>query len=98
MRFFVAGAMYRASGALFSTIETVAGEKPLAVATSLMVMVWFFPLCRFTAAPPGELSSGVCRSNCNVGGFTGIARVLFRGRFKGHGFTEAGCFPGPINQ
>src|SRR4029077_10096205 len=48
MRFFVAGAMYRASGALFSTIETVAGEKPLEFATSLIVMVWSFPLCRFT--------------------------------------------------
>src|SRR6266704_7171497 len=48
MRFFVVGAMYRASGALFNTIETVAGEKPLDFATSLIVMVWFFPLCRFT--------------------------------------------------
>src|ERR1700731_290506 len=48
MRFFVVGAMYRASGALFSTIETVAGEKPLDFATSLMVMVWFFALCRLT--------------------------------------------------
>src|SRR5690242_1557939 len=48
MRFFVAGAMYRASGALFSTIETVAGENPLDFATSLIVIVWFFPLCRFT--------------------------------------------------
>jgi hypothetical protein len=33
---------------LFSTIETVAGEKPLDFATSLIVMVWFLPLCRFT--------------------------------------------------
>lgn len=70
MRFFVAGAMYRASGALLSTIETVAGEKPLDFATSLIVMVWFFPLCRFTPALPERLSSGVCGSNCNVGGFT----------------------------
>jgi hypothetical protein len=29
--------MYRASGALFSTIETVADENPLAVATSRIV-------------------------------------------------------------
>src|SRR5579859_712932 len=29
--------MYRASGALFSTMETVAGEKPVALATSRMV-------------------------------------------------------------
>src|SRR5229473_7852216 len=48
MRFFVAGAMYLASGALFSTIETVAGEKPLDFATSLIVTVWLLPLCRFT--------------------------------------------------
>src|SRR5882724_11938826 len=47
MRFFVAGAIYRASGALFSTIDTVAGEKPLDFATSRIVMVWFFPLCLF---------------------------------------------------
>src|SRR5216684_703945 len=29
-------------------METVAGEKPLDFATSLIVMVWFLPLCRFT--------------------------------------------------
>jgi hypothetical protein len=46
--FFVAGAMYRASGALFSTMETVAGEKPLAWATSLIVTIFTFPLCGFT--------------------------------------------------
>src|SRR5207248_3448113 len=35
--FLVAGAMYRAKGALFSTMETVAGEKPLRFATSFIV-------------------------------------------------------------
>src|SRR5260370_13450229 len=54
MRFFVAGAMYRANGALFRTIETVAGEKPLDFATSFIVMVWFFPLCRLTAMSTSE--------------------------------------------
>src|SRR5580704_15074314 len=49
MRFLVAGAMYRASGALFSTMETVAGEKPLACATSRIVIVRFLLLGRFTA-------------------------------------------------
>src|SRR5258707_6811230 len=29
-------------------METVAGEKPLDFATSLIVIVWFLPLCRFT--------------------------------------------------
>src|SRR5260370_42398188 len=29
-------------------MEPVAGEKPLDFATSLIVMVWFPPLCRFT--------------------------------------------------
>jgi hypothetical protein len=48
MRFFVAGAMYRASGALFRTMETVAGEKPLAFATSRIVIVPFLPRARFT--------------------------------------------------
>jgi hypothetical protein len=37
MRFLVAGAMYLAKGALFSTMETVAGENPLCVATSRIV-------------------------------------------------------------
>src|SRR5579859_3599642 len=50
MRLFVAGAIYRASGALFNTIETVAGENPLCVATSRIVTVWFFSLDRFTVA------------------------------------------------
>src|ERR1700743_2384163 len=48
MRFFVAGAIYRARGALLRTIETVAGEKPLCVATSRIVTAEFFPLGRFT--------------------------------------------------
>src|ERR1700687_3661534 len=47
MRLLVAGAMYLASGALFSTIETVAGENPLCVATSRIVTAWFFSLGRF---------------------------------------------------
>src|SRR5260370_18308759 len=97
MRFFVAGAMYRASGALFSTIETVAGEKPLDLAPSLIGMVWVPPLCPFTPAPPEALSSGVCAMNCNVRSFTGL-RVLLGGRFKSHGFTEPRCFPSPVNQ
>jgi len=37
MRRLVAGAMYLASGALFKTMETVAGENPLCEATSLIV-------------------------------------------------------------
>jgi hypothetical protein len=53
MRLLVAGAMYLASGALFSTIETVAGENPLCVATSLIVTAWFFSLGRFTGGPLG---------------------------------------------
>src|SRR5579864_414670 len=52
MRLLVAGAMYLASGALFSTIETVAGENPLCVATSLIVTAWFFSLGRFTRRAP----------------------------------------------
>jgi hypothetical protein len=52
MRLFVAGAMYLARGALFSTIETVAGENPLCVATSLIVTAWLFSLGRFTRMAP----------------------------------------------
>src|SRR5438270_7284544 len=47
--------MYRANGALFSTIETVAGENPLCVATSLIVTAWPFSLGRFTRMAPSEL-------------------------------------------
>src|ERR1700687_4880330 len=48
MRFFVAGAIYRASGALFRTMDTVAGENPLCVATSRIVTASFLPLDLFT--------------------------------------------------
>src|SRR6266436_1353485 len=57
MRLLVAGAMYLASGALFSTIETVAGENPLCVATSLIVTAWFFSLGRFTRRAPRKPAS-----------------------------------------
>src|SRR6202158_66306 len=52
MRFLVAGAIYLANGALFNTIETVAGENPLCVATSFIVTAWFFSLGRFTRRAP----------------------------------------------
>src|ERR1035437_4998710 len=52
MRFFVAAGMEGASGALFSTMETVAEENPLAVATSRMVTVEFIVLWRFNAVSP----------------------------------------------
>jgi hypothetical protein len=55
MRFFVAGAMYLASGALFSTIDTVAGEKPLAVATSRIVTVEDLALGRFKDGSSGGI-------------------------------------------
>src|ERR1035438_6891806 len=53
MRFLVAGARSRANGALFNTMDTVAGENPLCVATSRMVTAAFLPLGRFT----GRLTS-----------------------------------------
>src|SRR5215468_12557210 len=46
--FLVAGAIYRARGALFRTMETVAGEKPLEFATSLIVTAADLPDGRFT--------------------------------------------------
>src|SRR5258708_8312838 len=66
MRFLVAGAIYLASGALFSTIETVAGENPLCVATSLIVTAWLFSLSRFISrAPRWPTSSRQTHSPCN---------------------------------
>jgi hypothetical protein len=44
--------MYLASGALFSTIDTVAEEKPLAVATSRMVTVGGLLVWRFKGGSP----------------------------------------------
>src|SRR5438876_874653 len=56
--------MYRASGALFNTMETVAGEKPLACATSRMVTLSTFPLIPTapqTKAVPGIRASSTRR-------------------------------------
>src|ERR1700732_2880353 len=67
MRFLVAGAIYLAKGALFSTIDTVAGENPLCVATSLIVTASFFSRGRFTRrAPWRPTSSRLIHSLCNV--------------------------------
>src|ERR1700674_4208307 len=67
MRLLVAGAIYRARGALFSTIETVAGENPLCVATSRIVTAWFFSLGRFKgvllAGPNLSYSAGTSNDN-----------------------------------
>src|ERR1700720_4197418 len=51
MRSLVATAMYRASGALLRTIETVAGETPHCFATSRMVIVRSFARDRFNGSP-----------------------------------------------
>src|ERR1700719_4827853 len=93
MRFFVAGAMYRARGALFSTIDTVAGEKPLCVATSRMVTAAFFPLGRFT----GRASSAgiiILPESPNLQSLL-HAQLLFRGHFKRQRFPEPSRLPDP---
>jgi hypothetical protein len=53
IRFLVVSGMYRESGALFRTIETVADAKPLSFATSRIVTA---ERCRFV------LSSGMALS------------------------------------
>src|SRR6266446_1547475 len=84
--------MYRASGALFSTMETVAGEKPLDCATSLIVIVWCFPLCRLTKS--GDSDCIIIHPeppNMQTPSF--LAESLFRGYFKRELFPEPARFP-----
>src|SRR5262250_1384862 len=75
--------MYCASGALFSTIETVAGENPLAFATSLIVTARLLPLFRFTLGSLWPASSGNFASECNGG-------LIFALRYSGGISNESG--------
>src|SRR5712692_411758 len=95
MRFFVAGAMYRANGALFSTIETVAGEKPLDFATSLIVMVWFFPLCRFTGMSTSAGMIIILLASLTTQWVRLPIATSFRGHLKRKLLPEAARFPHP---
>src|SRR6266851_4113311 len=61
----------RASGALFRTMETVAGEKPLRFATSLIVTASDLLDERFTRFFVAA-SSGISLLDCNGALFTGI--------------------------
>src|SRR5260221_9864316 len=60
--------MYRGNGALFSTMETVAGEKPLRLATSFMVTASVLREERFTILFVAA-SSGNFTFDCNGGLF-----------------------------
>src|SRR6267142_6412408 len=95
MRFFVAGAMYRASGALFSTIETVAGEKPLDVATSLIVTVWFLPLCRFTGMSASAGATIILLESLMMQWAPRKTPASFRWYLKRQRFAEPARFPYP---
>jgi hypothetical protein len=66
MRFLVAGAIYLASGALFRTMDTVADEKPLSVATSRIVTVELLLLWRLNAGLPPAPSSFRHNAECNL--------------------------------
>src|SRR5579859_2752424 len=73
MRRLVAGAIYLASGALFNTMETVAGENPLCVATSRIVTAWLDSLDRFTRrAPWWATSSRQTDAICNASAVDGL--------------------------
>src|SRR6266481_9117596 len=91
MRFLVAGAMERARGALLRTMETVAGENPLAFATSRMVIVRFFSLARFTRARlrghhhPAKAAQ-IATKRC-------ASRRLFCRDVEGHFRAEPGGLP-----
>src|SRR6266436_6378541 len=111
MRLFVAGAIYLASGALFSTIDTVAGENPLCVATSLIVTAWLSSLGRFTRrAPRWPTSSRQTDSPCNrfaitvhstvVGARLSTLRLppphsLLRRHLERQWLLEPACLPNP---
>src|SRR5258707_13291286 len=66
--------MYRANGALFSTMETVAGEKPLRLATSFMVTASVLREERFTilfvAASSGKTDAVTMKDVANLSGFS----------------------------
>src|SRR6266705_239173 len=73
-------------------METVAGEKPLACATSLIVTAWFFPLCRFTgiAASAGII---ILPEPSNMQRVRAAPGTSFRRRLKGQLLAEAARFP-----
>src|SRR5438445_315333 len=90
----VAGARCRARGALFRTIETVAGEKPLVCATSRIVTVIPLLLVRFTPPSRWPASSGTFGSDCNGGLMTG-GPFLIRPAFQmtaAHGTSGSSRF------
>src|SRR5437660_6583694 len=95
MRLFVAGAMYLASGALFNTIETVAGENPLCDATSLIVTAWFFSLERFTRRAPWWPTSS--RQNHSIANTVGTRRLLLRRYLKRKWLPEPTRLPNAEN-
>src|SRR5882672_3627831 len=75
MRFLVAAGMYRASGALFSTMETVVEENPLSLATSRIVTMNPFPSPRQRTMIAWPVST--CAPS-DVGGRYRTAQVLSR--------------------
>src|SRR5882762_4741861 len=95
MRRLVAGAMYLASGALFNTIETVAGENPLCDATSLIVTAWFFSLERFTREAPWWPTSS--RQNHSIANTDGTRRLLLCRYLKGERLPEPTRLPNAKN-
>src|SRR2546423_5157788 len=84
--------MYRANGALFRTMETVAGEKPLDFATSRIVIVWFFSLCLFTKTGfPGCII--IRPEPPNMQPALPSAKSLLCGHFKRQLFPEPARLP-----
>src|SRR6266568_6001720 len=73
-------------------METVAGEKPLACATSLMVTAWFFPLCRFTGITVSAAII-ILPASSNMQRVRLAAGTSFRRRLKGQLLAEAARFP-----
>src|SRR6266704_2077145 len=73
-------------------METVAGEKPLACATSLIVTAWFFPLCRFTGIA-ASAAIIILPESSNMQRVRLAAGTSFRRRLKGQLLAEAARFP-----
>src|SRR6266705_5016508 len=73
-------------------METVAGEKPLACATSLIVTAWFFPLCRLNGIN-ASAAIILLQQSSNMQRVRLAAGTSFRRCLKGQLLAEAARFP-----
>src|SRR6266568_785168 len=94
MRFFVTAGMYRASGALFSTIDTVVEENPLSFATSRIVTIATF--APEQSAPQFGIYVGTAALGCPVEQSSAISYIASSSDWTDIGLlarrtAEGGC-------